>query len=158
MIPLFGIGFDIHKLVDGRPLILAGAKVPFRFGLLGDSDADVVCHSLIDALLGATGKGDIGSYFGIGKPDLMGAVSLKMLEDVVQHLEKSGYTIANVDTTIIAEEPKLGVFRDNMVNNLKRVLGTDKVSVKFTTPKGIGSLGNSEAIACMAVACVTASE
>lgn len=154
MAPLIGIGFDIHRLVKDRPLILAGVDLPFDMGLKGDSDADVVCHSLIDALLGAVGEGDIGSFFGIGKPELMGVDSLKLLKRTVEHQKKLGYTISNVDTTIIAQSPKLNEFRKQMISNLQNVLDTDKVSVKFTTPKHVGPLGNSEAIACIAIASV----
>ncbi|MEZ4812699.1 MAG: 2-C-methyl-D-erythritol 2,4-cyclodiphosphate synthase [Caldisericia bacterium] len=148
---MFGIGYDIHKLEADRPLVLGGVNIPFEKGLDGDSDADVVCHSIIDALLGATGMGDIGSFFGVGTPEVMGARSLDMLSDLKKHLDENNIGIVNIDTTIIAQAPKLGDFRSEMISNISKTLNTKHVSVKFTTPKHIGSLGRSEAIACLAV-------
>jgi len=144
----------MHKLVKGTPLVLAGVKIPYSMGLKGDSDADVVCHALIDALLGSIGQGDIGTFFGMGKPELMNAVSLKLLEQTRTHINKEGFMVSNADCSIIAQSPHLNEFRKDMINNLNVVLGTDHVSVKYTTPKHIGPLGNSEAIACVAIASV----
>lgn len=151
---MFGIGYDIHKLEPNRPLILGGVHVPFEKGLDGDSDADVVCHSIIDALLGASGMGDIGSFFGIGTPEIMGARSLNMLSKLKEHLDENDIAIVNIDTTIIAQTPKLGDFRTEMISNISKTLDIKHVSVKFTTPKHIGSLGRSEAIACLAIASI----
>lgn len=149
---MFGIGYDIHKLKSDRPLVLGGVNIPFEKGLDGDSDADVVCHSIIDALLGAAAMGDIGSFFGVGTPELMGVKSLDLLAKLKNHLEDVGIKIINIDTTIIAQTPKLGSFRNGMIRNISETLNIKHVSVKFTTPKHIGPLGRSKAIACLAIA------
>lgn len=146
-----GIGFDIHKLVQGRPLVIGGVTIPHDKGLDGDSDADVLTHAIIDALLGAKALGDIGSYFGVGTPEVMGSRSVDMLSVL---LTLDTYKIANIDATLIAQEPKMTQYRDEIRQNLSLVLElpVDRISVKFTTPKHIGSLGAGDGIACICIA------
>jgi 2-C-methyl-D-erythritol 2,4-cyclodiphosphate synthase len=153
-----GIGVDMHRLVAGRPLILGGVTVPYPRGLEGDSDADVLTHAVLDALLGAAALGDIGTHFGVGRPEMMGISSLRLLERVVGLLEAAGLQPHNVDATVIAEAPKIGPQIPGMRANLARVLGVPEaqVSVKGTTAKGMGWLGAGEGIACLAVATVMA--
>jgi 2-C-methyl-D-erythritol 2,4-cyclodiphosphate synthase len=144
-----GIGFDMHRLVEGRPLVIGGVTIGHSKGLEGDSDADVLTHAIIDAILGAKALGDIGSYFGVGTPEIMGTRSVDMLA-VLLSLED--VNIINIDSTIIAQEPNMSTHRDAIRQNLSLVTGlpTDRISVKFTTPKHIGPLGNGEGIACIA--------
>jgi 2-C-methyl-D-erythritol 2,4-cyclodiphosphate synthase len=151
-----GVGFDMHRLVPGRPLILGGVRIAFELGLEGDSDADVLTHAILDALLGATGLGDIGSHFGVGRPENMGISSLVLLEKTVALVREQGFHPHNVDATVVAEAPKIGPFIPAMRTALARVLGTaeDRVNVKGTTAKGMGALGAGEGIATLAVASV----
>lgn len=146
-----GIGFDIHKLEQGRPLVIGGVTIPHDKGPEGDSDADVLTHAVIDALLGAKALGDIGSYFGVGTPEVMGSRSVDMLSVL---LTLDTYKIANIDATLIAQEPKMTQYRDEIRQNLSLVLElpVDRISVKFTTPKHIGSLGAGDGIACICIA------
>lgn len=151
-----GVGFDIHRLVPGRPLILGGVAIPFERGLDGDSDADVLTHAILDALLGAAGLGDIGVHFGVGRPENMGISSLLLLERVVALLRARGYRANNVDATVVAEAPKIGPFIPTMRATLAKVLGLpeERVNVKGTTAKGLGTLGAGEGIATFATASV----
>ena len=151
-----GVGFDIHRLVPERPLILGGVRVPFDRGLEGDSDADVLTHAILDALLGATGSGDIGTHFGVGRPENMGISSLLLLEQMVALVRQRGYLPHNVDATVVAEAPKIGPHIPAMRTALATVLGIaeDRVNVKGTTAKGLGALGVGEGIATFAVASV----
>jgi 2-C-methyl-D-erythritol 2,4-cyclodiphosphate synthase len=151
-----GVGFDVHRLVAGRPLILGGVRIPFERGLDGDSDADVLTHAILDALLGATGLGDIGTHFGIGRPENMGISSLILLERIVALVRKRGFRPHNVDATVVAEAPKIGPFIPAMRTALAKVLGVaeGRVSVKGTTAKGLGTLGAGEGIATFAVVSV----
>jgi 2-C-methyl-D-erythritol 2,4-cyclodiphosphate synthase len=153
-----GIGVDMHRLVEGRPLILGGVSVPHPRGLEGDSDADVLTHAVLDALLGAAALGDIGVHFGTGRPEMMGISSLRLLERAVRLLAAQGFQPSNVDATLVAEAPRLGPHIPGMRAKLARVLGLPegRVSVKGTTAKGMGWLGAGEGIACLAVATVTA--
>ena len=148
-----GIGFDMHRLAAGRPLILGGVTLPFERGLEGDSDADVLTHAVLDALLGAAGAGDIGSRFGVGRPELMGISSLLLLERALAAVAEAGYRPGNVDATVVAERPRLSPHVPAMRENLARVLGIpeERVSVKTTTAKGLGPLGAGEGIAVHAV-------
>jgi 2-C-methyl-D-erythritol 2,4-cyclodiphosphate synthase len=149
-----GYGYDIHPLVSGRNLILGGVKIPFEKGLDGDSDADVITHAIIDSILGALGAGDIGRRFGVGKPELMGVSSLKLLDQVYRQMQDKKYGIVNIDITIIAEEPKLSAYIPQMQTQLMSVmyaLEEDEINIKATTAKHIGSLGAGEAIAAIAV-------
>ena len=151
-----GVGFDMHRLVPGRPLILGGVRIAFEFGLEGDSDADVLTHAILDALLGATGLGDIGSHFGVGRPENMGISSLILLEKTVALVGERGFRPHNVDATVVAEAPKIGPFIPTMRATLARVLGVaeTRVNIKGTTAKGLGALGAGEGIAAFAAASV----
>jgi 2-C-methyl-D-erythritol 2,4-cyclodiphosphate synthase len=144
------IGFDIHRLVAGRPLVIGGVNVEHSKGLEGDSDADALTHSIIDALLGSRCLGDIGSYFGVGTPEVMGSKSTDLLAIL---LTVESFEIEFIDATIIAQEPKMSYLRDEIRKNLSLVIGLpiDRISIKFTTPKHIGHLGSGEGIACLTI-------
>lgn len=149
-----GQGYDVHRLTAGRKLILGGVEIPFEKGLLGHSDADVLLHALCDALLGAAALGDIGKHFPDSDPAYAGVSSLVLLEATVRLLREAGYTVGNVDSTIIAQRPKLAPFLPEMRQNIARVLGIpmENVSVKATTEEGLGFTGSGEGIAASAVA------
>lgn len=151
-----GCGYDVHKLVEGRKLILCGAEVPYELGLLGHSDADVALHALMDALLGAAALGDIGRHFPDTDERFKGADSMKLTEHVVQLLAERGWQINNVDVTIIAQRPKLAGFISAMRENVAKVLGVDieAVNVKATTTERLGFTGRGEGIASEAVASI----
>jgi len=153
-----GVGIDMHRLGDGRPLILGGVPIPFTRGLEGDSDADVLTHAILDGLLGATGQGDIGTEFGVGRPETRGISSLRLLEQVVAKVRAHGYLPSNVDATVIAEAPRIGPHIPAMRGVLATVLGIeeDRLNLKGTTAKGLGWLGAGEGIAAIAVVGVTA--
>ena len=149
-----GIGYDLHRLIEGRPLILGGVTIPFERGLIGHSDADAVCHAVTDAILGAAGAGDIGRHFPDTDPRWQGASSLDLLQRAVEIVREQGIEVGNVDATVIAERPKLAPYVEAMRANLARVLGVtiDRVSIKGKTNEGVGELGRGEAIAVHAVA------
>jgi 2-C-methyl-D-erythritol 2,4-cyclodiphosphate synthase len=149
-----GNGYDVHRLVEGRKLILGGVDIPHVKGLLGHSDADVLLHALSDAILGAIGEGDIGKHFPDTDPAYKGADSIKLLEHVMRLADDRGYGIANVDTTIVAQRPKLAPFIQQMRENIARALSTevDRVNVKATTTEELGFAGRGEGIASYAVA------
>lgn len=151
-----GHGYDVHGLVEGRKLILAGVEIPYEKGLLGHSDADVLTHALMDALLGACALGDIGHLFPDSDAAYKGADSLNLLDEVVQLLRKNFYSPGNVDVTVIAQAPKLAPYIDQMRENLSRHLGipVDCVSVKATTEEHLGFTGRGEGIAAHAVCLV----
>ncbi len=151
-----GCGYDVHKLVEGRKLILCGAQVPYELGLLGHSDADVALHALMDALLGAAAMGDIGRHFPDTDERFKGADSLKLTQHVVQLLVQAGWSINNVDVTIIAQRPKLAGFIAQMRANVAAVLGVaaDAVNIKATTTEKLGFTGRGEGIAAEAVASI----
>jgi len=151
-----GNGYDLHRLVAGRPLILAGVTIPFELGLDGHSDADVVCHAVTDAILGAAGAGDIGRMFPDTDPKWKGANSIELLKGAVAKIREAGYTVSNVDVTVIAQKPKLLPYLDAMRVNLAAALGVDlaAVSVKGKTNEGVESMGRSESMACHAVALI----
>jgi 2-C-methyl-D-erythritol 2,4-cyclodiphosphate synthase len=144
-----GIGFDIHRLVEGRPLLLGGLEIAHSKGLEGHSDGDVLLHAVIDALLGAAGKGDIGDRFPDSDPKLKGIASAKMLAEVLHDV--GDWKIVNVDATLVAEEPKLGAQKRKIAVNVSKLLGGAPVNVKAKTAEGLGPVGNREAIACFAV-------
>lgn len=148
-----GHGYDVHKLVEDRDLILGGVKIPFEKGLLGHSDADVLLHALSDALLGAAGLRDIGYHFPDTDPDYKGADSLELLRQVRQKIALKGYGISNVDVTLIAQRPKVGKYIPQMAQNIAEALAIplDRVNVKATTEEGLGFTGNLEGISCHAV-------
>lgn len=149
-----GHGYDVHRLVEGRRLILGGVEVPFDKGLLGHSDADVLTHAVMDALLGAAALGDIGRHFPDTDPAYAGANSLKLLDHVVELLEEKGYQVGNVDATILAQKPKLAPYIEKMRDNLaaRMKVEPDQVNVKATTEEKLGFTGAEEGIAAHAVA------
>ena len=149
-----GHGYDVHKLVEGRKLILGGVEIPHTKGLLGHSDADVLTHALMDALLGAAALGDIGHLFPDNDPAYAGADSLKLLQAVMDHIRAAGYTVSNVDCTVLAQAPKLAPHIHTMRERLSAAMGieVDQVSVKATTEEGLGFTGAKEGIAAHAVA------
>jgi 2-C-methyl-D-erythritol 2,4-cyclodiphosphate synthase len=148
-----GFGYDVHRLVEGRRLLLGGVEVPFAKGLLGHSDADVLIHAVIDALLGAAALGDIGKHFPPSDPQYKGISSLALLERVRELIKDKGYTISNIDSTVVCEEPRLSAHIEEMRGNLSRALeiDTDKVSVKATTEEGLGITGAGAGISAYAV-------
>lgn len=148
-----GNGYDVHKLVEKRALILGGVNIPFELGLLGHSDADVLTHAIMDALLGAVALRDIGYHFPDNDPKYEGADSLKLLAEVDKLIRDKGFKVGNIDATIMAEKPKLKDFIDDMRENIANVLNIslDQVSVKATTEEGLGFTGRMEGIAVSAV-------
>ena len=155
-----GFGYDAHPLVEGRDLILGGVKVPFEKGLAGHSDADMVCHAVADAILGAIAEGDIGKHFPDTDQKYRHISSLILLEQVVEILNKRKGKISNLDITIIAERPKLSPFTDKMRENLSRVLDALEatVSIKCSTNNGLGFIGKGKGMACMAIVLVETKE
>ena len=156
-----GIGFDVHKLVEGRKCIIGGVDIPYEKGLLGHSDADVLLHAISDALLGAAGlgdigTGDIGTYFPDTDPAFKGADSLELLRKVGEEVKKAGYEIINIDSIVMCERPKVNPHKDQMKANIARVLGLDvkQVGIKGTTTEKLGFTGRGEGIASQAVAMV----
>jgi 2-C-methyl-D-erythritol 2,4-cyclodiphosphate synthase len=150
-----GIGYDSHRFEEGRKLILGGVEIPeAERGLTGHSDADVLTHALIDALLGAAGLGDIGQHFPDTDPQWRDADSLELLAQVCVFLEEHGWRVTHLDATVICQTPKLGSYRDEMRLTLARTVGINarEVNVKFTTNEGMGAIGRGEGIAAMAVA------
>lgn len=149
-----GQGYDVHKLVPDRKLILGGIEIPYEKGLLGHSDADVIVHAVMDALLGAAGLWDIGHAFPDDDPETEGISSLVLLERVRDMLARHGFRVVNVDGTIIAQRPKLSPHIPDMRNNIAAVLGieADRINLKATTEEGLGFTGSGEGIAAQAVA------
>jgi len=149
-----GNGYDLHTLVEGRPLILAGVRIPFELGLSGHSDADIVCHAVTDAVLGAASMGDIGRLFPDTDPKWKGADSIALLKGAMELVRHGGYRVSNVDVTVIAQKPKLLPYLDQMRSNLAAALGveTTAVSVKGKTNEGVDSMGRGESMAAHAVA------
>ena len=154
-----GNGYDLHKLVAGRPLILAGVTIPFELGLSGHSDADIVCHAVTDAVLGAASMGDIGRLFPDTDPKWKGADSIALLKGAMELVRQGGYRVSNVDVTVIAQKPKLLPYLDQMRSNLAAALGVDAgaVSIKGKTNEGVDSMGRGESMAAHAVALLTRS-
>ena len=148
-----GMGYDVHCLAEGRDLILGGVKLPYEKGLLGHSDADVLIHAVMDALLGAASLGDIGKHFPDTDSSYKGISSIKLLKEVGSLLEKEGYIIENIDATIIAQQPKMRDYIDMMEENIAKSLGIDvkQVNVKATTEEGLGFTGNGEGISSQAI-------
>lgn len=151
-----GMGYDIHRLVHGRKLILGGKEIPFEKGLLGHSDADVLVHAICDALLGAAGLGDIGIHFPDTDPLYKDICSLKLLEKTCDMLKNKGFTIGNIDSTVFAERPKISLYRIEMRANIARHAGIDEelVNIKATTTEGLGMIGKGEGIAAMCIAMI----
>jgi 2-C-methyl-D-erythritol 4-phosphate cytidylyltransferase/2-C-methyl-D-erythritol 2,4-cyclodiphosphate synthase len=152
-----GTGYDLHTLVAGRPLMLAGVKIPFELGLSGHSDADIVCHAVTDAVLGAASMGDIGRLFPDTDPKWKGADSIALLKGAMELVRRGGYRVSNVDVTVIAQKPKLLPYLEQMRSNLAAALGVDvsAVSVKGKTNEGVDSMGRGESMAAHAVALLT---
>lgn len=148
-----GMGYDVHRLVEGRELILGGVNIPYEKGLLGHSDADVLVHAVMDALLGAAALGDIGRHFPDTDPAYKGISSMKLLEHVRHLLEEQDYQIINIDATIIAQRPKMAPYIPQMVKNIAAVLKIEEsqVNVKATTEEGLGFTGTGEGISSQAV-------
>jgi 2-C-methyl-D-erythritol 2,4-cyclodiphosphate synthase len=155
-----GIGYDVHVFTTGRRLVLGGLDIPFEKGLDGWSDADVLTHAVMDALLGAAALGDIGNHFPPGEPEYRNISSLELLERVRDKLEESGWRVGNIDATVVAELPKLSNYIDSMRERLSRVLGIEIgcVSIKASTSEGLGFIGRGEGIAAVAVALLEEAE
>ena len=152
-----GMGYDVHKLVEGRDLIIGGVKIPHTLGLLGHSDADVLLHAIMDALLGAAALGDIGKHFPDTDPKYKGISSMKLLEHVAGLIVEKGYIVENIDATIIAQAPKMRPHIDTMRENIAKALLIDvgQVNVKATTEEGLGFTGSGEGISSQAICLVT---
>ena len=148
-----GMGYDAHRLVEGRPLIIGGVEIPWERGLLGHSDADVLVHAIMDALLGAAGLGDIGTHFPDNNEAYRDCSSLALLEQVQLLLRQEDWRVVNIDSVIMAQQPKMMPHIPDMVNHISRTLGIDKlsISIKATTTEGLGFVGREEGIAAQAV-------
>ena len=148
-----GHGYDVHRLVEGRPLILGGVEIPWEKGLLGHSDADVLTHAVMDALSGAARLGDIGKLFPDTDPAYAGISSLKLLAEVARLLAEQGYAVVNVDATLLAQRPKVAPYKQQMAKNIAAVLGVEaeQVNVKATTEEGLGFTGDGSGMAAHAV-------
>jgi 2-C-methyl-D-erythritol 2,4-cyclodiphosphate synthase len=149
-----GIGFDFHRLVEGRALVLGGVEIPFEKGLLGHSDADVLIHAICDAILGAAALGDIGSHFPDTDPELRDVSSLRLLRTVRRMIVANGLYVVNVDATLLAEAPKIQSYRSRMQTNISQALecAHNAVGIKATTTEGCGMIGRGEGIGAMATA------
>lgn len=149
-----GMGYDVHKLVEGRPLILGGVNIPYEKGLLGHSDADCLTHAIMDSLLGAATLGDIGNHFPDTDPKYEGADSLMLLAEVKKMLDEKAYIIGNIDATIIAQKPKMAGFIEEMRQKIADtlVLELDRINIKATTEEGLGFTGEGLGIACQSIA------
>jgi len=148
-----GIGYDVHPLVKGRPLILGGVHIPHPKGLKGHSDADVLIHAMCNAILGALGEGDLGIRYPNSDPRYRNYPSTKFLDEIATLVQKKGFHIANIDSVVIAQEPRLLPFMEDIRAHIAKILSLEKgqVGIKAATPEGIGSLGNGEGIAAQAV-------
>lgn len=151
-----GMGYDVHKLVEGRKLILGGVEIPWELGLLGHSDADVLVHAIMDAMLGAAALRDIGRHFPDTDPKYKGISSILLLKHVGTLLEEKGYQVVNIDATIIAQKPKLLPYIDKMCENVAETLGldVDQVNIKATTEEGMGFTGTLQGISSQAVCAI----
>ena len=151
-----GTGYDVHAFTDGRPLILGGVTIPYEKGLLGHSDADVLIHAICDALLGALAIGDIGTHFPASDPKYKNASSIGLLNEVAMMIGSRGYRVNNIDSVIVAQEPRLSPYAEQMRKNIADAVGAElgQVSVKSTTTEGLGFAGRNEGIAAQAVATV----
>ena len=152
-----GMGYDVHKLVENRKLILGGVEIPYEYGLLGHSDADVLVHAIMDALLGAAALRDIGRHFPDNDPAYEGADSIELLKKVGEMLEERMYLIENIDATVIAQKPKLLPYIDTMVKNVAEALHLeeDQVNIKATSEEGLGFTGKKEGISAQAICCIS---
>jgi len=148
-----GIGYDVHKLVEGRHLVIGGVQIPFDKGLLGHSDADVLVHAIMDALLGAAGKGDIGRHFPDSDKTFEGISSIFLLSRVYEVITREGYKISNIDAVVIAQAPKMAIYFDGMIQNISLTLNlnSEQINIKATTTEGLGFEGKGMGIAAYAV-------
>ena len=155
-----GMGYDVHRLVTERDLIIGGVKIPYEKGLLGHSDADVLLHAIMDALLGAAALGDIGKHFPDSDPQYKGISSIKLLEHVAKLLEDNHFVIDNIDATIIAQAPKMRPYIDQMNENIAKALGIElnRINVKATTEEGLGFTGSGEGISSQAICMLSSAE
>lgn len=155
-----GLGYDVHPLVPGRPLILGGVEIPYPLGLQGHSDADVLSHAVGDALLGAAGLGDLGRHFPDSDPRYRGISSLKLLEVIREKIRLRGWALVNVDSTVVAQKPRLAEYLESMEQRLAGTLQvtTDRINVKATTTEGLGFAGRQEGLAAYAVALLVGME
>ncbi len=152
-----GLGYDIHRLKEGRKLILGGVHLPFSSGLEGHSDGDVLIHAILDGLLGAGGEPDIGSYFPDTDERYKDISSARLLKKIREIISKKGYSIQNIDTVVIAQKPRIGPFRNKMRENIARILDIklDQINIKAKTAERLGPIGEGKAIACQAVVLLT---
>lgn len=152
-----GLGYDVHKLVEGRDLIIGGVTIPHTLGLLGHSDADVLLHAIMDAVLGAAGLGDIGKHFPDTDPAYKGISSIKLMEHVAALIEEKGYVVENIDATIIAQKPKMRPHIPQMEENIAKAMhiSVDQINVKATTEEGLGFTGTEQGISSQAICCLT---
>ena len=150
-----GFGYDVHRLKKGRKLVLGGVAIPYKLGLLGHSDADVILHSISDAILGALGLEDIGVQFPNTSPKYKDISSLILLKKVCQMAEKMKAKIVNIDSVVLAQNPKITPYRKQMISNISKVTGIKNVNIKATTNEGIGLIGKNEGIACMSTVLIT---
>lgn len=155
-----GMGYDVHRLVEGRDLIMGGVKIPWELGLLGHSDADVLIHAIMDSLLGAAALGDIGKHFPDTDPQYKGISSILLLKHVAALLKENGYQIGNIDATIIAQKPKMAPHIPLMRENIAEALGTElsRINIKATTEEGLGFTGHLEGISAQSIALLTEKE
>jgi len=151
-----GIGYDIHRFVEGKPLMLGGVEIPYIKGLEGHSDGDALLHAICDAILGAAGMDDIGHQFPVNDDRYLNISSVELLKEVSKKIQKKGLRVEYVDSVIILEEPRIAPFKDSMRREISASLGIamDSVSVKATTQEGIGAIGRGEALAAYAIACL----
>jgi len=152
-----GMGYDVHKLVEGRDLIVGGVTIPHTLGLLGHSDADVLLHAIMDAVLGAAGLGDIGKHFPDTDPAYKGISSIKLMEHVAALIEEKGYVVENIDATIIAQKPKMRPHIPQMEENIAKAMNisVDQINVKATTEEGLGFTGTEQGISSQAICLLT---
>lgn len=152
-----GMGYDVHKLVEGRKLILGGVEIKYPLGLLGHSDADVLLHAIMDSLLGAAGLGDIGKHFPDSDPEFKGISSIELLKRVGNLLEDNMYIINNIDATLIAQQPKIAPYRDEMVKNIAGALDIEEscVNIKATTEEGLGFTGKGQGMSSQAICSIS---
>jgi len=156
MMTRIGLGYDIHRLVEGRPLVIGGVTIPFDKGLLGHSDADVLVHAACDAILGAAGMGDIGEHFPDTDPRYRGADSIGLLKTVCAEIGKEGWSLVNLDATIFAQAPKMTPYKKGMVGRMAdcMAVGRHRINIKATTTEGLGAIGHGDGIAAMCVALI----
>ncbi|MDP2911286.1 MAG: 2-C-methyl-D-erythritol 2,4-cyclodiphosphate synthase [Candidatus Omnitrophota bacterium] len=151
-----GIGYDIHRFVEGRPLMLGGVEIPHIMGLEGHSDGDALLHAICDAILGAAGLDDIGHQFPVNDDRYLNISSIELVREVSEKIKKKGFKVEYIDSVIILEEPKIAPFKDRMRREIAPALGIDmsNINIKATTQEGVGAIGRGEALAAYAVACL----